>query len=90
MGEDQQERPQMPGFRRTRLDVLEREPPILQTKPDAAAELMRLRAQMVRLAHEVEGLTDCNRIASVRAMAPPLARRMRDAAMAPSAVEASR
>lgn len=62
----------------------------LQQTTDAVTELVKLRAAMVRLAHEVEGLSDCARIASVRAMAPRLAHRMRDAAMAASVVEASR
>ena len=58
------------------------------TPPDPVTQLVRLRAEMDRIAAEVEGLVDCASIASVRAMAPRLAERMRDAALAPDMVKA--
>jgi hypothetical protein len=57
---------------------------------DPVAALVSLRAAMVRLAHDVEGMADSGRIAIVRKGAPVLANRMRDAAMAAGMVEASK
>ena len=55
---------------------------------DAITELVRLRADMVRIAHEVEALADERRISDVRKMAPVVAGWMRDAAMRRGVVEA--
>lgn len=52
--------------------------------PDALAYLIRLRADVVRLAHEVEGAADGftgKRAKAVRDRTADLARRLRDAAM---------
>lgn len=57
---------------------------------DAVTALIRLRASIVRLAHEVEGMADSGRIAVVRREAPILANRLRDVAMAPAMIEASK
>ena len=57
---------------------------------DAITELVRLRADMVRIAHEVEGLADERSISGVRRMAPVIGNMLRDAAMRRSAVEASK
>ncbi len=55
---------------------------------DAISELVRLRAEMLRIAHEVDGLADERSIGGVRKMAPIVAGYLRDAAMRRSAVEA--
>jgi hypothetical protein len=57
---------------------------------DAATALVRLRAEMVRIAHEVEALADLRGIADVRAHAPNIARKMRDAAMTREMEQASK
>jgi len=54
-----------------------------------ASPLLHFRAQMVRLALEVEALADLPSIRDVRGHAPELARRMRDAAMTREMVEGS-
>jgi hypothetical protein len=56
---------------------------------DPILVLLRLRAEMVRLAHAVENLSDLSGISAVRTQAPVIAERMRNAAMAPDAVRAS-
>lgn len=64
--------------------------PVLQsTAPaDPVTALVHLRAEIVRLAHEVEGLVDYGSISGVRRAAPLLAERFRNAAMARDMVEA--
>ena len=59
----------------------------------ARTELIRLRAQIVRMAHEVEAACDCvsgKGGPRARAAVADLARRMRDLALSPAAIEASR
>ena len=56
---------------------------------DPTTALIRLRAEVVRLAHEVDALADLPSIRDVRRQAPELARRMRDAAMTREMVDAS-
>lgn len=58
---------------------------------DEKAELLRLRAFVVRIAHEVEAICDDvggKKAARARADAESIARRMRFAAMSPGCVEA--
>lgn len=57
---------------------------------DPVTALIALRAEMVRLAHEVEALTDERSIVDVRKVAPVIANRLRDAAMRRDMVEASK
>lgn len=57
---------------------------------DPVTALVALRAEMVRLAHEVEALTDERGIVDVRKRAPVIANRLRDAAMRRDMVEASK
>jgi len=55
-------------------------------QPDAITYLIRLRAAVVRMAHEVEGATDDftgKKARIVRERTRDIARRMRDAAMEP-------
>ena len=57
---------------------------------DAVTELIRLRADMVRIAHAVDGLADERSISDVRRLAPVVSDMLRNAAMRRSAVEASK
>ena len=59
-------------------------------KPDPITALVRLRATLARLSHEVDALADESGIAGVRRAAPLLANRIRDAVMVSEMVEASR
>ena len=52
------------------------------TQPDPIALLLRLRAEMVRMAHEVEMMADYRKLDERKPMAERIAQRMRDAAMA--------
>lgn len=59
---------------------------------DAVSVLIRLRAEVVRMAHEVEAVSDCIQgkgAPRARARAAALARRMRNAAMSSEAIAAS-
>lgn len=60
------------------------------TRYDPVTALVALRAEVVRLAHEVEALTDERSIVNVRKLAPMVASRLRDAAMRPDMQEASK
>lgn len=62
-----------------------------KTEPaaDPVTALVRIRAEIVRFAHEVDYLADMDRIGSVRAKAPHLAERLRQIAMRAEYVEAS-
>jgi hypothetical protein len=60
----------------------------LHMSQDTTSLLIRLRAEMVRLAHEVEALAELSSIVSIRTLAPPLANKMRDAAMKRELMEA--
>lgn len=55
---------------------------------DPATALLRLRAQIARLSHEVDALADLRGIANVRVNAPILADRIRAMVMANGVVEA--
>jgi hypothetical protein len=57
---------------------------------DPIAALVRLRAEMVRMAHEADELAEAGTTRKGRATALSLARRMRDAAMASEMVDACR
>lgn len=64
-------------------------PTLPKTAPDPVAALLHLRAEMVRMALEVDALADLGSIVAVRAQAPVISDRMRNAAMRREMEEAS-
>jgi len=54
---------------------------MLERDTRGATSLLRLRAEMVRIANEVDGLADLASIVNVRTHAPILAEKIRNAVM---------